>query len=111
VHKFARLNKHLASAYHAYGACDHVSGIFLDQNMDARPVHVLGARHKMPRRDPMYQGYLNPDRQLYHVLVRIGRWYIDFTYRQFDRIAPHPMIMRKRDLRRIWCRVSSQELI
>lgn len=42
------------------------------------------------------------DALLNHYIVRVGKFYIDWTARQFWDDAPYPMIMDRSELKKIW---------
>ncbi len=109
--RFARRWPQFGTPEGAYYACEDASRLFAMHTRGAVVVHALGSRRPFPRAYAEWREYGTLDRNLYHVVCRIGRWYVDVTRRQMEPNAAYPFIQHERQFRREWRQISTEALV
>ena len=101
----------LATPDGACGVCEWASKKAVADLRQGEVIHLLGSRVPYPRRHADWRDYPARDPYFYHVVFRVGPWYIDLTARQLDPKAPHPLFKTQAQMRRDWIQMSPRELI
>jgi hypothetical protein len=108
--EYASLYQRCCNPVAAQGECDYTSEVFVEfikrvaPGIDADSMVCVGCHdwtnHSWLPEKILFEMY-------WHVLVRIGGHYVDWTIRQFDINAPVPTIYTEDQLRAIWRQVST----
>lgn len=92
----------------ANGMCGWASAVFARMCPMATPLDVQGSLINFLEPDSGENGgvawhsRIGQWESACHTVTRAGRWYFDWTARQFDPSAPWPVVMTERELRRRW---------
>jgi hypothetical protein len=111
VRRFLRAHPRLATPDGAYGACGWASDLLAHTGRlrGATMIHLIGSRVPFPRRHADWRHYPALDREFYHMVARVGRWYVDLTRRQLDPASPCPYYRTEAQMRRGWITVSTRD--
>lgn len=105
------LRAEIDTPFGANGMCGWASAAFADMCPAAEAVDVQGSRINFLNPDGGERGGIAWHDRIghwscaCHTVARAGRWYLDWTARQFDATAPWPLVMTERDLRRRWLKI------